>query len=224
VSLLEQVWQRWWQINGNGYSVVPDRTNPPGLDCSGAQCYVLRPWVEFFGRPQNTATIAVWAEQNRLVKSPRSRQPGDLVLYDRYGQPKYSQGPRGHVGMVSDDVNVTWESASSGGVRRYSYARLGWVWCVDMGGWLRRGAGPGSSGGGIPAPPEEEEDLTPEQAKMLSDVHAALFNPGKVGAKTRLEDIANLSAEAKAGIYDGSKPTILRTISEQLKALAAKVK
>jgi hypothetical protein len=152
--------------------------------------------VEFFQRPQNTATIAVWAEQNRLVKPLRSRQPGDLVIYDRYGAPKHSTGPRGHIGMVSEDVNVTWEAASSRGVQRYSYSRLGWVWCVDMGGWLRRGAGPGSSGGGIPDP-IEEDDLTPEQDKLLREAHQGL-------------------AEIRALLGDASKPGVLRDLSAQL--------
>jgi hypothetical protein len=80
--------------------------------------------------------MAQYAVDHGLVKSLSQRKPGDLVIYDKYGQATQSNGNRGHIGQVSDNINVTWESAGSNGTRRYDYNRLGWCMCVNMAQWF----------------------------------------------------------------------------------------
>lgn len=140
-AALAAVFARWRTAEGTHYTTAGDRFNPPGMDCSGGIGYANRPFVPHLSRPGNTATFAQWAVRERLTKPLSRRQPGDLVIYDRYGQPTRSYGARGHVGQISEDVNVTWECASSRGCQRYRYSRLGWSMCIDLGQWLRaRGA------------------------------------------------------------------------------------
>jgi hypothetical protein len=196
---------RWRQIDGERYSTAGDRFNPPGLDCSGAIIYANRGFIP--GLPTVSATVAQWALANRLTKPLSRRAPGDLVVWDRYGVPSEGFGNRGHIGQVSSDVNTTWEAASSNGVRRYRLSRLGWQMCVDTGRWLRVG--------GVA---DEEFDVDTRQ--KIDAIYSAIFD-----GRTRsvLQDHGNQLTEIRAGIYDGSKPTIMRTIAQGLDRVWAKL-
>jgi hypothetical protein len=209
-----QVEARWRQIDGERYSTAGDRFNPPGLDCSGAIIYANRGLIP--GLPTVSATVAQWAIRNRLTKPLSRRAPGDLTVWDRYGVPSEGFGNRGHIGQVSSDVNTTWEAASSNGVRRYRLSRLGWQMCVDTGRWLRAG--------GLPGPIEEEDDLREDERKWLAEIHSMLAQPSKAGTpRSLLLDIRERLGEVHAGIYDGSKPTIMRTIAQGLDRVWAKL-
>lgn len=177
MSGLDVVLTRWRSIEGNYYTTGGDRFNPPGLDCSGAIVYANRtvvPWLQ----SGNSASMAQKAVSLGITKPLSKRRPGDLVIFDKYGQATQSNGPRGHIGQVSEDVNVTWEAASSRGTQRYSYARLGWCMCVDMSQWLggRTTAGPGKSVvfGGLPEPPPQPSGPTPEEIRAFFEYLAAL--------------------------------------------------
>ena len=124
--------------NRNG---IPDRADlfdGNGVDCSGwvYSCFshAWAPSAAPFPL-SSSAGYALLGVHASWVVPLRSAQPGDILIYDKYGDPYASDGPRGHTGILVEKSLTEWrtsESAGSNGVGFYKRSPSFWIMAIRV--------------------------------------------------------------------------------------------
>lgn len=121
----------------NDHDGTPDRADyndGNGVDCSGfvwtayGHCGVDFPL-------SSSAGYAFMAKDRGWIVPLAQAVPGDMVIYDKYGDAFASNGPRGHVGILLDLEGSQWRTAESRGtygVGIYPRAASFWVMAVRI--------------------------------------------------------------------------------------------
>lgn len=216
---LARIYEFYRRYDGLGYYAVggdndhdgtPDRADVDdgnGVDCSGCQWAAFR----YAWAPEpapfplgSTSTYAAMARDRGWFVPLSAVRPGDILLHSENGDIYHSDGPTGHTEMFggtgADGRWLCYGSSGSGrGVGVVSRSRSFWQAAFRV---------PGLEDG--PPIPSGDDDLTPEQAQKLNDLHAFMSelkvatppagSPFWVGGLRKLADLHSYISENRARI------------------------
>lgn len=209
---LARIYDFYRQHDGDPYwagqgRAVPMSVDGNGMDCSGCQyaafAYAWQPDPAPFPLG-STSTYAAMARDHGWFVPLDQVRPGDILLHASNGDIYHSDGPVGHTemfgGLLPDGRWQCWGSSSSGhGVGWVPRSRSFWQAAFRI---------PGLEDHSQPTIPEDD-DLTPEQAQKLNDLHAfmsELKQPGPKGSPAwyglvqKIQDLHAFMSENKAKI------------------------
>lgn len=122
----------------NDHDGTPDRADfndGNGVDCSGWVWAAMQHCGIDFPLSSSAGYAFMAKDRGWIVPNLRNALPGDIVIYDRFGDAYASNGPRGHVGILMDMQGPTWltsESRGGKGVGLYPRQWNFWVMAVRV--------------------------------------------------------------------------------------------